>query len=115
MPESQPTNLVSRFETYLQNKRDALQRAQEQVSTLTAQVNELEKLQNETPSAKRGPGRPSNANNTAPKQNTTVRAPRRHMSPTVRKHLSEVMKQRWADKRRSAGKAPKGRYQKTSR
>ncbi len=48
--------------------------------------------------APRRRGRPVGSVNSAP----ATKGPRRHMSPAARKRISEMMKQRWAERKRKA-------------
>lgn len=53
-------------------------------------------LQGLSSSRKRGPGRPAGS------KNPRVAGGRRHMSAAARRRISEMMKKRWAERKRAA-------------
>jgi hypothetical protein len=47
-------------------------------------------------------GRPAGSGAGSSSSASSARRPRRHMSPAARKRISEMMKQRWAERKRKA-------------
>lgn len=75
------------------NVKQVLAQLISQRSRLDAAIAALQQLSNENPSATRGPLGTFNG-----------RRHRRHMSPDAKRRISEMMKKRWAERKRAMAK-----------
>ena len=78
---------------------EILQQLKSERNRLDGAIQALEGL-NST-STRRGPGRPAGTARAAQASTGKRRGPR-HMSASARKRISEMMKKRWAERRRNA-------------